>query len=326
MAKGNLFQGMARGKVGDVVFSRLNGQQVSRVRNRNPKNPRTNAQLYQRAIMATVMQAYAAGKEIFDHSFQGYSKGAQNQQQFISRNAKLLRSLVAADLKKTDDPVNWPARLVAPGVQYPNPFEGMIISRGTYDQNLFTFIKDQSQGEIAWRMQPVGTATTLGEYCAANNIIANDIYTIVLLAIDLENPVFALQGVDAETAKEYASSFGFIRMRVKESALTSDKAIAEATYADLFTIEKTTLPTDEISTERVSGSFNIAELMPDTAPIGTVGIIRSRLDEDLRSNSIMYFSDFQNPTGLSAKYVLDAWKQGTEQVGDSELILEGGNF
>lgn len=326
MAKGNLFQGMARGKVGDVVFSRLNGQQVSRVRNRNPKNPRTNAQLYQRAIMATVMQAYAAGKEIFDHSFQGYSKGAQNQQQFISRNAKLLRSLVAADLKKTDDPVNWPARLVAPGVQYPNPFEGMIISRGTYDQNLFTFIKDQSQGEIAWRMQPVGTATTLGEYCVANNIIANDIYTIVLLAIDLENPVFALQGVDAETAKEYASSFGFIRMRVKESALTSDKAIAEATYADLFTIEKTTLPTDEISTERVSGSFSIAELMPDTAPIGTVGIIRSRLDEDLRSNSVMYFSDFQNPTGLSAKYVLDAWKQGTEQVGDSELILEGGNF
>lgn len=326
MAKGNLFQGMARGKVGDVVFSRLNGQQVSRVRNRNPKNPRTNAQLYQRAIMATVMQAYAAGKEIFDHSFQGYSKGAQNQQQFISRNAKLLRSLVAADLKKTDDPVNWPARLVAPGVQYPNPFEGMIISRGTYDQNLFTFIKDQSQGEIDWKMQPVGTATTLGEYCVANNIIANDIYTIVILAIDLENPVFALQGVDAETAKEYASSFGFIRMRVKESALTSDKAIAEATYADLFTIEKTTLPTDEISTILVSGAFNIAKLMPDTAPIGCVGVIRSRLDEDLRSNSVMYFSDFQNPTGLSAKYVLDAWKQGTEQVGDSELILEGGNF
>lgn len=326
MAKGNLFQGMARGKVGDVVFSRLNGQQVSRVRNRNPKNPRTNAQLYQRAIMATVMQAYAAGKEIFDHSFQGYSKGAQNQQQFISRNAKLLRSLVAADLKKTDDPVNWPARLVAPGVQYPNPFEGMIISRGTYDQNLFTFIKDRSQGEIDWKMQPVGTATTLGEYCAANNIIANDIYTIVILAIDSENPVFALQGVDAETAKEYACSFGFIRMRVKESALTSDKAIAEATYADLFNIEKTTLPTDEISSELISGSFSIAELMPDTAPIGTVGIIRSRLDEDLRSNSVMYFSDFQNPTGLSAKYVLDAWKQGTEQVGDSELILEGGNF
>ena len=73
MAKGNLFQGMGRGKVGDVVFSRLNGEQISRVRNRHPKNPRSNSQLFQRAIMATVMQAYSAGKAIFDHSFEGYA-------------------------------------------------------------------------------------------------------------------------------------------------------------------------------------------------------------------------------------------------------------
>ena len=91
MAKGNLFQGMGRGKVGDVVFSRLNGQQIARVRNRNPKNPRTNAQLYQRAIMATVMQAYSAGIAIFDHSFQGKEVGAQNQRRFMALNAKLLR-------------------------------------------------------------------------------------------------------------------------------------------------------------------------------------------------------------------------------------------
>ena len=71
MAKGNMLQGMARGKVGDVVFSRLNGQQISRVRNRQPYNPRTNKQLIQRAIMATVMLGYSAGKEIFNHSFQG---------------------------------------------------------------------------------------------------------------------------------------------------------------------------------------------------------------------------------------------------------------
>lgn len=75
MAKGNMFLGMARGKVGDVVFYRADGQQLSRVRNRNPRNPRTNAQLFQRAIMATVVQAYAAGKELFDHSFQGFQSG-----------------------------------------------------------------------------------------------------------------------------------------------------------------------------------------------------------------------------------------------------------
>ena len=75
MSKGNLFQGMARGSVGDVTFTRVNGQQVARVRNRKPKNPRTNKQLYQRAIMATVMRAYSAGRAIFDHSFEGVKFG-----------------------------------------------------------------------------------------------------------------------------------------------------------------------------------------------------------------------------------------------------------
>jgi hypothetical protein len=94
MAKGNLFQGMARGAVGDVVFSRLNGQQVSRVRNRQPANPQTNAQLYQRAIMATVMQAYSFGKKIFDHSFEGKKKGSECQNAFLSLNSLKLRSAI----------------------------------------------------------------------------------------------------------------------------------------------------------------------------------------------------------------------------------------
>ena len=110
---------MARGKVGDVVFSRLNGQQIARVRNRNPKNPRTNAQLYQRAIMATVMQAYSAGIAIFDHSFQGKEVGAQNQRRFMSLNAKLLRSQIAADLNGSVAVASQVGRVVAPGVSSP---------------------------------------------------------------------------------------------------------------------------------------------------------------------------------------------------------------
>ena len=49
MAKGNLFLGMGRGSVGDVTFYRADGQQLSRARNRKPRNPKTNAQLIQRA-------------------------------------------------------------------------------------------------------------------------------------------------------------------------------------------------------------------------------------------------------------------------------------
>jgi hypothetical protein len=52
MAKDNLFLGTARGSVGDIVFSRLDGQQVARVRNRAPRNPQSPAQMVQRIIMS----------------------------------------------------------------------------------------------------------------------------------------------------------------------------------------------------------------------------------------------------------------------------------
>lgn len=41
--------GYARGSVGDVTFSRVKGQQVQKARNRRPNNPRTEAQVLQRA-------------------------------------------------------------------------------------------------------------------------------------------------------------------------------------------------------------------------------------------------------------------------------------
>ena len=99
MAKGNLFQGMGRGKVGDVVFSRLNGEQISRVRNRHPKKSPvvihscTSAQLWPLSCKRILLV-----KAIFDHSFEGYAVGAQNQRRFLSLNAKMLRQLVATDI------------------------------------------------------------------------------------------------------------------------------------------------------------------------------------------------------------------------------------
>lgn len=39
MAKGNPLMSQMRGKVGDLVMTRLAGEQITRSRNRHPKNP-----------------------------------------------------------------------------------------------------------------------------------------------------------------------------------------------------------------------------------------------------------------------------------------------
>lgn len=104
MAKGNLFLGQGRGKVGDVVFYRLEGEQVSRSRNRSPKNPRTAIQLAQRVIMNTVSKAYSLFQELADHAFEGLTQGAANQRQFIKDNNDMLRIKCAAMFA---DPEDW---------------------------------------------------------------------------------------------------------------------------------------------------------------------------------------------------------------------------
>lgn len=102
MSKGNMFLGHARGKVGDVVFSRQNGEQVTRTRNRHPKNPQTPLQLLQRVVLKTTGAAYSAFREICDHSFQGLGTGTPNQSRFMQRNVELFRNQLAEVINSGD--------------------------------------------------------------------------------------------------------------------------------------------------------------------------------------------------------------------------------
>lgn len=95
MAKDNLFLGTARGSVGDIVFSRLDGQQVARVRNRAPHNPQSPAQMVQRIIMSTVGKAYSLMQEITNHSFEGFEGSQGSQRKFMEFNVSILRDKCA---------------------------------------------------------------------------------------------------------------------------------------------------------------------------------------------------------------------------------------
>ena len=92
MSKGNMLLGMARGKVGDLVFTRRNGEQITRPRVRVVNNPKTEGQQIQRMIFASVIWAYQKMKAVCDHSFEGVKYGADSQAKFMSENLKALRA------------------------------------------------------------------------------------------------------------------------------------------------------------------------------------------------------------------------------------------
>lgn len=325
MAKGNLFQGMARGKVGDVVFSRSNGEQISRVRNRHPKNPRTNAQLFQRAIMATTVQAYAAGKAIFDHSFQGISVGAQNQRKFIKENAKLLREAIAADINTPIATKEQKGRVVAPGVSQPVPF-GYVISKGNYPQNLLVSAENGK-----YNFPDAKDNEKVKDYASRFGLIAGDIYTIVVFAPQ-KTEAFTSPLYDDVLSKQKNCDFAYVRLTVKDGLNTSEEVLTK--IGQLFEIEQpgTVLlyPTD-IANLEIGADLEISSLLVDDANYtgtGAIGVIRSRKDEDLRSDTVMqvvYGSTAEDMFGIASDYLLDVWKAGTQSIGDSDLILEGGN-
>lgn len=102
MSKGNLFLGFGRGSVGDVVFSRQNGEQVARARNRSPRNPKTTPQLFQRVLIKTTAQAYSFFQDICNHSFQGFAEGTESQSRFMKLNLGILRQRFALEIAAGD--------------------------------------------------------------------------------------------------------------------------------------------------------------------------------------------------------------------------------
>lgn len=110
MSKGNMLLGYARGKVGDVVFSRVKGQQITKARNRRPANPRTYLQMYQRALFASSVLFYQfARANFFKFAFEdkGYHESDYNAFMRHNVNRGTLISKAAFDTRTYLPLGNW---------------------------------------------------------------------------------------------------------------------------------------------------------------------------------------------------------------------------
>lgn len=310
--KGNLFLGFGRKSVGDVVFYKRKGsnEQMARARNRNPHNPKTDKQLYQRAIMATVLQAYSAGKAIFDHSFEGKSVPDGSMNRFMSLNLRRLRAAIAADLDSSTTNAT-PGRAVAPGATTPVPF-AYRISEGSYPNQLLTF-DNTTPGALGFKFPTPGEAdTTPALYLSNHGFVPGDIYTIVAFGNDPDNTI----GVYPD-GNLYGCFFGWVRLQVRTDAPSS----GALTLDNLFIVTSSNGIDDTIQAGSIIAISDIFDNV--NFATGSIGAIRSRYDSGVRSTSDMVMigtSEF----GIASPDILDAWRAGTQQVGDPELLLEGG--
>ena len=114
MSKGNVLLGYARGKVGDVVFSRRNGEQITSARNRNPRNPRTPRQMFQRSKLYPMVNFYrSAVATQFKYAYADKKQNESDYNVFVRKNMAL-SPWVTKELASSYAPIPFPA-LVADG-------------------------------------------------------------------------------------------------------------------------------------------------------------------------------------------------------------------
>lgn len=300
MSKGNLFLGYGRGKIGDIVLTRGEGQQISRARNRSPRNPKTEKQMYQRAVMATVMAMYKAGKTIFDHSFQGKQVALGSMKRFMSVNAKKLRENIVADLTNNEKTCT----VISPGAVSPVP-NNYRISEGSMPQGIY---KAEAQGGALVVALQAPYDASVRDY-----LVSGDIYTIIGLDVIGETTV--------GDKISPATILGYVRLTVKDNL--PDQPFEEARWNDIFDIEENNTKINRETT--ADADFDLQALFGYGVHKGAIGVIRSREDSGLRSTSDMVTNEIPG-YGVTADNIATVWNANVEGLGNSELILEGGDI
>lgn len=214
MATSKSFFGKRRGSTKNFTFAVFNGKQVTKEKAEQVKNPRTLAQMKNRMILTTSSAAYAAMKEIVDHSFQGYVYGLQNMSRFQSVNNKLLRANLQAATSQFAY-ANYGDARVLPGAY--------VISEGSLAPipTAMFACAISAANSVAFTLQPGVTAAEL----TANAIIS---------ALGLQVGELATLCFLADCGTDAGYKFGFIRLTVKAAG---DVQLTAQNLTEYFTIE-----------------------------------------------------------------------------------------
>ena len=329
MAKGNLLLGMGRGKLGDVVLYRQNGQQMSRPRVRVVKNPRTSGQQIQRMVQATIAYAYAGLKTIVDHSFEGVQYGGKSMNYFMKRNMDALRAQVVA----ANSGAEISARFAAPNVRvlYPNEYivsNGSLAPFATPSGNVI----DAVSGNPGLRFSyVVAAASTFRQFMATLGASAGEQLTFLFFNVNMDKSDVVAK-IDSENA--YATALGVRRLKFKDAYTEEElsktmQAVIEDGIINMF---DAAVSDTDIAVSLGSGQIGLSVTVPsfkDKRDVYGGCCIRSRKQGEtwLRSPQSVFintsFLGGENNFGFTVTTAYNAWMSGTTPVGVSEYILNG---
>ena len=192
MAKSKSFFGLRTGSTKSLTFQVNRGQQITKDRVYRVSNPRTEAQMTQRALIPIVAAARSALKGLVDHSFEGVAYGEASLREFSKQNLRAGALSVTsyspngisnpgfADLIVSNGSIYVPYSIVSEeqfntiegaGTNYP-PFKFPATGKGESADAIFKYLETYARGNNVAIIAP-GTQLTFLTIYQSGSVIVN---------------------------------------------------------------------------------------------------------------------------------------------------------
>ena len=280
--------GMARKKIGDVVFYRANGEQISRARNRAPKNPRSEKQSVQRMVLATASKTLAALAGLYDHSFEGIQVGIRSRQHAQRLLMEGYRGYAAAFFNGSGGISETRYVFAIKGAPIAAIYQGMPLSRGRLSMNTYSIWDDNqdpsaTSGRISLASALSASITTQAEYAAELaklGLEPGDQLTVVGYFENGDN-IVASYDSPYGIADNFADMYRYARITFASElpegfsgTLIDDGAFNSAL---VISAEGVMPPVSEITGASPAIDFNFAEVAPLGFALRGLAVVRSQL-------------------------------------------------
>lgn len=274
MAKSSSFFGLRRGSTKSLTFSVMDGRQITKDRVTEVKNPRTVMQMNQRCLIKTVSLAYSTMKSIVDHSFEGYTYGAQSMRRFNSVNFPMVKAASYASnpvfgfaaykdstpnmgqFKISEGSLSAPQE-AAFNISFENNKMIVAIGAGATDVNQLADLMGVAIGDIVTCCVLVQDVNLNARFVWVRFIIPGTASALTDVRVESNSPVSVSAGngvsaslqfsADAGISADTAALYGIIRSQkatsgYKRSTAFLRSAIGSPVYLDSFSNALATYP------------------------------------------------------------------------------------
>ena len=312
MAKSRSFFGLRTGSTKSLTFQVYRGQQITKDRVYRVSNPRTEAQMTQRALIPIVAAARSALKGLVDHSFEGFQYGEASLKEFSALNLRAGALKVASYSPNGYSNPGFANFIVSKG-SINEPFETTVNSDGfavtlpgKFPALTFTAAPPDGSSELVWK--------DLEKWARANNVsLLKPGTQLTFLTLYEEGSVKVSTG--SNTRDVPTSAFNICRMYVPNGDINSVNA---KDINDKWKIDKSEATTDnEVALVNENGDklrINTG-VKADADGNGTVQIIvtpKEAAEEQTWNGMALILSRQEN----------GVWKRNTSRI---EISLEPEN-